>query len=166
MAESKYADWMPDHVRRMAREGLDAAQMARVLGVHKATLYRWREAHPELAEAMEEGRAVADSRVINTLYRLAMGFTYTEQRTTSAGKVVDVRLRHLPELKAIMFWLQNRLGDGSRVEGVALDSWRNVSRHEVGGKVDLVTVDQIDRTIAALEEELARVAAEGDTSGD
>jgi DNA-binding XRE family transcriptional regulator len=47
----------------LCKLGATDEEMARVLGVNAATLYRWQAAHPELREAIRAGKLVADIKI-------------------------------------------------------------------------------------------------------
>lgn len=56
------------------------------MGINVATLYRWKDEHCEICEALKSGADVADFNVENALYKAAI-----EGNTT-----------------AMIFWLKNR----------------------------------------------------------
>lgn len=100
MAKGKYGRWLePDGLillRGWARSGLTDEQIAKNMGISTSTLYQWKKDHPEISEALKEGKEVADYKVENALFLLATGFEDSE------GKW------HPPNITAIIFWLKNR----------------------------------------------------------
>lgn len=78
---SKYTPEILQLMKWMCRSGLTDEEIARELKIHVATLYRWKQAYPELAEVMRENKEIADSKVEDSLYKRARGFWYEEIET-------------------------------------------------------------------------------------
>ncbi|MCD8050937.1 MAG: helix-turn-helix domain-containing protein [Clostridiales bacterium] len=93
MAKGKYQKWLePDGLLLLegwARDGLTDEQIAKNIGVNLATLYRWKNDHCEICEALKKGKEVVDYQVENALLGAAL-----EGNTT-----------------AQIFWLKNRRPD-------------------------------------------------------
>ncbi len=116
----KWHDGIPDQVRRMAgrsKNGLTDKEVADEVGVTVKTIGRWKKTHPEFCKALLETKATLDSRVELTLYRRAIGYSYTEVEVTLEpgldGKQVETkrveRVKEvLPDVGAIRLWLTNR----------------------------------------------------------
>lgn len=107
-------------VRMLARRGLTIDEIADELGVNRATVFRWKEKHPEFCDAINEGRETTDALVENALFRKALGGTYTETRmigtpTGNGGvapsKVEKITREVAPDTAAAIFWLKNRQPD-------------------------------------------------------
>lgn len=121
--------------RALARDGLVDKEIARALGIGVRTFHEWKKAHPELVEALREGKDEVDVKVENSLLRRALGFDYEETEAivqrfpegkdgTMKEKVTRVKKtkKHIaPDVVACIFWLKNRRPD----------IWRD--RHEIGG---------------------------------
>lgn len=60
-----------DQVRKMAGMGMNISQMGAVLGVSKSTMERRQNDQPELAEAIEKGRAEASLAVRSSAFKMA-----------------------------------------------------------------------------------------------
>lgn len=69
-----------------AQEGLTLEQIAQRLGVNKDTLNEWSKRYPEFSVALKTTKEEADSKVVQSLYKKALG-----------GDTV-----------AMIFWLKNR----------------------------------------------------------
>lgn len=111
--------------RLICQLGATDAQLAEILGVHHATVRRWRERYPEFAEAWQDGRADADLRAQCDLYRNAIGYDYTETRVfLRRGQAVPVEVtRHKhAQTGAALQWLRVRNPD-----------WRTPHRRPDGG---------------------------------
>lgn len=113
-ARVKYdAQTMPALAREWRGNGDTLEQIAARLGVDISTLYRWRVLHRELAEALHEGTAEANTRVEEALLRSAEGFHYDEVVTECNDKDEVVRVKVVnkyrpPSISAQKFWLINR----------------------------------------------------------
>lgn len=88
--KGKYTEWLqPEKLTLLqgwARDGLNDEQIAEKIGIGKTAFYEWKNKYPEFAEALKEGKEVADFKVENALYKAAL-----EGNTTAA-----------------IFWLKNR----------------------------------------------------------
>jgi len=110
--------YIPERARQariICQLGATDAQLAEILGVHHATVRRWRERYPDFAEASRAGRAAADLRAQLDLYRNAVGYDYTETRVfLRRGQAVPVEVtRHKhAQTGAALQWL--RLRDPAR----------------------------------------------------
>lgn len=60
MAKGKYQRWLePDGLLLLegwARDGLTDEQLAEKMGINPATLYDWKNKHPEISEALKRAR--------------------------------------------------------------------------------------------------------------
>lgn len=95
-------------VKGWARDGLTDEQIANNLGIHVATLYRYKNEHSELCEAIKKGKEVVDMEVESALLKSALGFEYQEEAITTKGDVVTVKKFERPNITAQIFWLKNR----------------------------------------------------------
>ena len=120
MAKGKYEKWLePDGLLRIqgwARDGLTDEQIARNMGINRATLYRWKEQFRDISDALKETKEVADREIENALYKRARGFRYTEKITETRydlnGEPYEyvriVEKEALPDPTSMIFWLKNR----------------------------------------------------------
>lgn len=125
MAYQKMDAWTTpkglDILRGLARRGLSDEDIAKSIGIGKATLYRWKASNESIRDALRDGKLVADLTVESALFKKATGFTVTDTKTISfldkeTGELVEgkteVTTKHvLPDTLAIMFWLKNRRPD-------------------------------------------------------
>lgn len=107
-------------VRSLAREGMTADQIADEMGIARSTLFKWASENPEFSDCLNEGRSQADSMVADSLFRKALGGTYTETRMIGApngqggvapSKVEKITREVAPDTAAAIFWLKNRQPD-------------------------------------------------------
>lgn len=99
-------------IQGWARNGLSIEQIAHNLGIHKATLCKYKNEHDELNDALKKGREVADFEVENALHKRATGYDVVEVKeeySDKDGKKVTKTVRHIPpDVGAAAFWLKNR----------------------------------------------------------
>ena len=97
--------------RGLARCGYTMAEMAHEMGVGERTLYKWRTEHPELLHALNEGRALADSVIEDSLFNRAKGYRKrtVRKRKGPQGVTVEETLEDVPpDTTACIYWLKNR----------------------------------------------------------
>jgi hypothetical protein len=100
-----------DEIQGWAMSGLTDEQIADNLGLSARTLYEYKNKYPQFLQALKKGKDIADAQVVNSLFRLATGFTYHEEATTTTGEVVTVQKYSKPNTTATIFWLKNRQPD-------------------------------------------------------
>ena len=110
-----------DLIEGWARRGYTEASIAEQLGISQPTLWRAKQEHSELVEALERGKKDCVVLVENALFREATGYTVTERDTEIAGYNKDgdpivtkltLRERQVrPNSGCIMFFLANRKPD-------------------------------------------------------
>ena len=100
----------PQVGRALARAGTPRAEVAAILGIDEPMLDAWCVAHPAFAQAMREGRAFADARVEDTLYRRATGYDYEESEVEQAPdgtKTITIKKKHVAgDVDACIFWMR------------------------------------------------------------
>jgi hypothetical protein len=98
-------------------------EVADILGIGLATLYRWKLDHPAFARVFELGKAAADDRVERSLYSRAIGYDYIAEKATMTRhgqKTMRYRQHIPPDTAAAVWYLKNRRPD----------RWRDSFRHE------------------------------------
>lgn len=171
MATGKYQRWLePDGLLLLAawaRDGLNDEEIARKCGVNVATLYRWKNEHCEIREALSRGKEPVDVEVENATHSLALGYTVPVRKMFKLRRVeydpnTGRKLREYEELatgydevhvpanvNAQKFWLGNRKPD----------VWRGKPREETPEDVR-----PDDGLMAALDEAAKRVCTATDDS--
>ena len=115
------------NVETWASMGLSDVQIAFNLGISKDTFYRYKKDHTDFSDSLKRGKVVADTKVENSLYKKATGYSTTEQMaikvkeesyTTEGKKIVNEKVEVVevikeiqPDVAAIKFWLVNRTSD-------------------------------------------------------
>ena len=130
MKTDKYEKWMErygeEYLRRLAQDGLEDREIAQRSGISEKTFERWKRTHKEFASALRLGRRGSDYNVIEALYKKAIGYTVSVNKTyklkrTEYDPDTGKKLReyeelatgadesHIPaDVRAGSFWLKNR----------------------------------------------------------
>lgn len=115
----KYKLWLrPDRLEsltRWAADGCTMAEMASNMGVTEKTLYIWQARFPEIAGAIQSGRDMGTTEVVNTAFRLALGLAVEEKpmkvRDADGGERIEIVKSHIPpNATMLIFLLKNRAG--------------------------------------------------------
>jgi len=135
---SKYEARFPEIARKLCKLGATDVEIADFFGIAVSTLNNWKGEHPELLEALKEGKAEADKRVEESLYQRALGYSHDAEKVFQfQGQIIRAPYRehYPPDTTAAIFWLKNRQPD----------KWRDVHKHEHGaaGEFDDKTPDEL-----------------------
>ena len=113
---SKINDWLEKDklilLEGWARDGLTDEQIAKNIGISRASLYEWKKKEVDIFDALKKGKEIVDFEVENALLKKALGYTITlnKQKVTKDGYVVDIteEVHVPPDTTAQIFWLKNR----------------------------------------------------------
>jgi len=109
---SKYREEFAQQAYKLCLLGLTDAELAKYFEIAESTLNLWKEGHPEFMEALKAGRAQADAKVAEKLYRRATGYSHVDTKfATFEGQITDQKeyiKHHPPDTTAAIFWLKNR----------------------------------------------------------
>lgn len=95
----------------LGEAGKTDAEAAEFFGVTRRTITNWKLNYPEFREALQIGKDVADARVEQSLYNMALGyFVDHEEIFVIEGKIVRVQTRKYIKASevAALAWLNNR----------------------------------------------------------
>ena len=117
-----YDDWITgqglENVRKWAKLGLSDEQLAKNIGVCRATYYKWLKDFPNFAKAIKEARRIPNLEIENSMFELACGRVKVEEIKTSidpkTGEIskVEKTLRQIPPNPTILIFLaKNRMRD-------------------------------------------------------
>jgi hypothetical protein len=114
--ETRPSTFKPAYVRQakeLYAQGLTDRELAAVFGVCRMTIFRWRAAYPEFAEATKLGKEVADDRVERALYERAIGYEEEAVRVyhpagTEEPVIVRYKREVRPDVTAALQWLRAR----------------------------------------------------------
>lgn len=134
----------------LAQGGATDFELSQEFGVTQRTIYNWKAAHPEFAEACKLGKEAPDYRVEASMYHRAVGYSYASvkilQNPQNGGAPYCVPIvEHVPpDVGAQQTWLYNRRAE----------KWKPPSqKHQHVGKddgpiqhtvVDTMTDDELE----------------------
>ena len=104
-------------VRKLLGQGRGMGEVADALKISRSVLYEWKDKHPEISDAIEQGLADADERIERSLFDRAAGYVRPEERllVVSGGQGMgssverhNVDVAVAPDPTCIKFWLTNR----------------------------------------------------------
>lgn len=137
------------------------AEIALIIGVCERTFENYKKDERFVA-ALKKGKAYCNSRVIQSLYKRATGYSVKEvtyeaikfdsQTLSVKPKAIKVKtvIKHIePNTTAMIFWLKNRCED-----------WRDVRDNAPGNKPPADHAAKVDKLIADAE---ARAERAGET---
>lgn len=144
----KHTTWWPKNLEEILRVAFEVGgtyeSVAASLGRTRHELQNYAKRHRRIANAMRDGRAHADQRVVKSLFNRAVGYDApdTDIRVCDGQIVKTPLVKHYPPSElACIFWLKNRKPD----------EWKD--RNEPSTTVN---VHHIDPGIKQLARELAR----------
>ncbi len=118
-----------EEVRRLAEDGHSDEEIAICTSIEPSVFKKWKKKHPELAAAIELGRSGSDLEVVRSLYKKAVGYSVSVNKTHKLKRIdydpdTGKKLREYeelavgvdesyvpPDLRAEIFWLKNRQGE-------------------------------------------------------
>ena len=134
MAGGRPTDYDPAQLpklKELAEAGATVLEMSDYMKVSESTFYRWLHVHPEFRKTVKTGKDLADERVIQSLYRRALGYSHDSVKIfcNKDGEVTQVPYReHFPpDPTSAIFWLKNRKSQ----------DWRDKSEVEIPGLAGL-----------------------------
>jgi hypothetical protein len=128
---TKYDERYAEEGRRLALLGATDVEMSEFWGVTEKTLNNWKSAHPGFLQALKDGKAMADGKVVESLYRRALGYSHDAVKILQyEGNPIEVPYteHYAPDTTACIFWLKNR----------QREKWRDKTDHEHSGTVGVV----------------------------
>ncbi len=168
-----------EHIRRLAEDGCGDDEIAIRSGVEPTVFRRWKHKHPELSAAVELGRSGSDFEVVRSLYKKAVGYSVSVNKTHKLKRIdydpdTGKKLREYeelatgvdesyvpPDLRAEIFWLKNRQGErwSEKLE-------RDSGKDGVYGVVEIPRADMLGELPEDLEESGAEYVSSCEASGD
>lgn len=124
-------------VEKLAELGLTDKEIGYILGYSKRTIDRWKE-NEDFANLLKRAKSKADSEVVKSLYKRALGFEFDEEtyeeilidgKPTKSVKVKTVKKYIVPDTTAQIFWLKNRQPE----------RWRDKQEFEHSGEIRTIT---------------------------
>lgn len=135
--KTKYDTDMLEAARLHAAAGKTDEGIAHELGISITTLRNWKETHPDLHAAIQEGRDCwAVTSVEESMLKRAQGYEYQETTTEVGDKgtrTITMQKHMPPDTRAAHFILTNR----------APERWKNKTEVEHKGEVGLTMPDAV-----------------------
>ena len=151
---SLYQPEFAEQAFELCLAGATNLDLADTFEVGHSTIDNWLQKHPEFAQAVKRGGALADGKVAHGLYSRAVGYTYEATRVV-LYKGEPVVLPHTvhkpPDVRAGTFWLRNRRPD----------QWGDRWRDDPGPLQD----EGVDWSPLDAASGRARLAAEAEAAG-
>lgn len=91
-----------------ARSGLTDEQIAKNIGISRASLYEWKKKEIDIFDALKKGKEIIDFEVENALLKRALGYEYEEETYENGILTKKVKKQVAPDTTAQIFWLKNR----------------------------------------------------------
>ncbi len=164
---SKYKPEYADLAYKYCLLGAKDTELAAFFDVDEATVNRWKDAYPDFAEALKNGKDRADAEISSKLFHRARGYSHKEDKifNNNGEPLIVPTVKHYPpDTTAAIFWLKNR----------QRGKWRDVRNTEVTGQdggpvkteqsLDLSGLS--DKELAALEQIIVKAATAEPETGD
>ena len=129
-APTKYDEKYNEQVYKLCLLGAKDKELADFFNVCEATINNWKIEYPQFLESIKKGKDIADSNVVESLYKRATGYEHPEDKifNDSGSPMVVPTIKHYPpDSTAIIFWLKNRQGK----------NWRDKTETEHSGEIKL-----------------------------
>lgn len=97
--------------KKMAEIGATEKEISEAIGVEPVTIWRWKQDSEEFCSALKVGKEKADSRVEQSLYQRALGYSHPEDHISNYQGEVTITptiKNYPPDTTACIFWLKNR----------------------------------------------------------
>jgi hypothetical protein len=138
-----------DIAEKLRAGGFTLDDIAYIFGISTSTLHNWCKVHPEMKEAIFEGKESAKREILAKAFRAACGYEYVEsnEKFDSEGKLKErsVFHKHAESNPKLIMWL---------ICNLAPDEWK--SEHKIlVERDDLVTVKLDGKSSAKQLEQLA-----------
>lgn len=135
---SSYRVEYAEQATKLCKLGATDRDLAEFFGVAESTLQLWKHTIDGFSDALKLGKEAADSRVVQSLYRRATGYTFDSVKIlqNNGRPVIVPYAEHVPpDTTACIFWLKNR----------DKENWRDKHESEIsgpnGGPFEVATVD-------------------------
>ena len=155
--------YKPEHAsraRELCARGATGHDLAGRFGVARSTIGQWIARHPEFAEAVQQGRDVADAIAVESLFTRVTGYNHPVEKVflyRGEPRTVTYTAHVPPETRACMYWLRNRRPE----------DWREISeralleqaQREAADAALRVQMDQAEERLRRFREQDAERAA-------
>lgn len=135
---SKYKPEFAIQAKKLCDLGATDAQLADFFEVAVSTIALWKNVNQDFSDALKLQKAIADERVVQSLYQRAVGYEHDEvdiRVVKGELLITPIRKHYPPDTVACIFWLKNR----------DKDNWREKPEGEVSDETTEVLKKLIDK---------------------
>lgn len=122
---------------KLCQLGATDKDLANFFNVSERTINTWKKKRKEFLQSLKESKAAFDSKVEQSLFQRAIGYSHPEEKTFNyQGEVIRVlTTKHYPpDTTACIFWLKNRKPK----------EWRDKVEQESSGKMEIIVTRHND----------------------
>lgn len=126
--------------------GATINELADMLKVNRATVYRWMAQHQTFCDAINIAREMADKRVGFSLYERAVGYTYDSvkiMQSEGVPLIVPYQEHVPPDVSAIKWWQSNRDPENWRERSSVEHTGKGGGPIQVSNETDLALARRI-----------------------
>jgi len=108
---TKYKAEYCDQAHKLTLLGATDRQLADFFNVAESTINLWKLEHDDFSESLKLGKDEADSRVEESLYQRALGYSHSEEKVfNQQGEILthQTTKHYPPDSTSMIFWLKNR----------------------------------------------------------
>lgn len=92
----------------LAEFGLTDKQLSKALGICETTLNKYKK-DKKFLKSLKKGKEISNNKVVQSLYKRATGFQYTETHTQNGVVEKVIKKIMAPDTTACIYWLNNRV---------------------------------------------------------
>ncbi len=149
-----------ERARDLCSRGATNKDLAGRFGVARSTIDLWIASHPEFAEAVQQGRDVADATAVESLFTRVTGYNHKAEKVflyRGEPRTATYTAHVPPETRACMYWLRNRRPEDWREvsERVAAE----LAQQAAADAALRVQMDEAEKRLRRFREEDAERAA-------
>ena len=94
-----YFEGIKQQAYQLALLGLTNQEIADVWGVSIKTIEYWIKTRTKFAQALKEGRNIANAKVVDALYKRAVGYSHPESKFFKVGKGKKAYIKEIKVMK-------------------------------------------------------------------
>ena len=122
--QSKFTDERKRQLEFLAKKGFTDKELVEAVGICEATLTVWKKRYPDFFADLKDWKAVADQKVVVSLYESARGYSHPETKAQWVESEIKVdgewrrvgrweyahyTKHHPPNPTSIIYWTNNRM---------------------------------------------------------
>lgn len=149
-------------LRKLYETGHTDAFIADFLNVNIKSFKTWIKGYPLFKDRIDSWKALADDRVVKSMYEKAIGYTHKETKLFQhEGNILSKKIEkhYPPDYSAGSLWLRNRqrdewkdIKDMSTKTELNVDGQLKVGAPQLAERIDLIEAKAIETTATVVEE--------------